>query len=180
MFSLIHCHILWARISIKFIPLIATMNSVMYSLFRLQLNYWYIASLLVFLFNNDLYVTWYLSWKLTIVWHLKCSCSKSFSTSSLSSNKDQLSLTNPRDALHHGNVLQTNKVDAQCDKRTTELSWQRFASKVANCQLPHLHLCYSTCIWRLRWGWSRMNFAEIFCIRKLDSLGYRVALFAWA
>jgi len=35
-------------------------------------------------------------------------------------------------------VLQTNKVDAQCDKLATELSWQRFASKVANLQLPFL------------------------------------------
>jgi len=33
----------------------------------------------------------------------------------------QLSLMNPRDALHHGDVLQT-KVDAQCDKFVTELS----------------------------------------------------------
>jgi len=38
------------------------------------------------------------------------------------------------------NVLQTNQVDAHCDKLATELSWQRFASKVANFQLPHLHL----------------------------------------
>jgi len=30
------------------------------------------------------------------------------------------------------NVLQTNKVDAQCDKLVTELSWQCFGSKVAN------------------------------------------------
>ena len=38
------------------------------------------------------------------------------------------------------NVLQTNKVDAQCDKLTTELSWERLESKVTNVQLPHLHL----------------------------------------
>jgi len=50
------------------------------------------------------------------------------------------------------NVLQTNNVDAQCDKLATELSWQRFASKLANFQLPHLPLTYPTCIWRLRWG----------------------------
>jgi len=59
----------------------------------------------------------------------------------------QMSVTNPRD------VLQINNVDAHCDKLATELSWQRFASKVANFQLPHLHLTYPTCIWRLRWGW---------------------------
>jgi len=43
-------------------------------------------------------------------------------------------------------------VDAQCDKHATELSWQRFASKVTNFQPPHLHLTYPTCIWRLRYG----------------------------
>jgi len=36
-------------------------------------------------------------------------------------NKDQLSLTNPRDALHHGERA-ANKVHAQCDKLRTELS----------------------------------------------------------
>jgi len=77
------------------------------------------------------------------------------------------------------NVLQTLQVDAQCDKHATELSWQRFASKVANFQLPHLRLSYPTCIWRLRWGWPRLSFAEIFSNRKLESLIYRVALFAW-
>jgi len=75
------------------------------------------------------------------------------------------------------NVLQTNKVDAQCDKLATELSWQCFASKVTNFQLPHLYLTYLTCIWHLCWGWPCLSFAEIFGIRKLDTLGYRVALF---
>jgi len=36
-------------------------------------------------------------------------------------NKYQVSLMNPRDTLHYGNVLQT-KVDAQSDKLATELS----------------------------------------------------------
>ena len=36
-------------------------------------------------------------------------------------NEDRLSLPNPRDAMHHGNVLQTNKVDVQCDKLSTVL-----------------------------------------------------------
>jgi len=35
-------------------------------------------------------------------------------------------------------------MDAQFDKLATELSWQRFASKVANFQLPHMHLTYPT------------------------------------
>jgi len=34
------------------------------------------------------------------------------------------------------NMLQTNKVDAQCDILATELIWQRFASRVAKFQLP--------------------------------------------
>ena len=68
------------------------------------------------------------------------------------------------------NVLQTSNVDAQCDKLATELRWQRFASKFANLQLPHLHLTYPICIWRLRWGWPRMSFAEIFSVRKLASI----------
>jgi len=58
-----------------------------------------------------------------------------------SCNKDQLSLTNPRNALHHWERA-ANNVDAQCDKLAIELSWQRFASKVAKLQLPHLHLTY--------------------------------------
>jgi len=78
------------------------------------------------------------------------------------------------------NVLQTNNVDAERDKLTSELSWQYFASKVANFQLPHLHLTYLTCIWCLRWGWPRLKFAEIFGIRKPEFLGCRVALFAWS
>jgi len=48
------------------------------------------------------------------------------------------------------NVLQTSKVDAQCDKPATELNWQRFASKVANFQRLYLHLTYSTCSF---WFW---------------------------
>jgi len=50
------------------------------------------------------------------------------------------------------NMLQTNKVDAQRDKLATELSWQCFASKVANLQLLNLHITNPTCIWRLSWG----------------------------
>ena len=79
------------------------------------------------------------------------------------------------------NVLQT-KLDAQHDKLATELSWQRLRrstfsscselSKVANFNVPQLH-------WRLRLEWLRLNCAKIFGVRKLRSLGYRVALFAW-
>jgi len=50
------------------------------------------------------------------------------------------------------NVLQTNKVDAQCDKLATELSLQAFASKVVNFQLTNLHLAHLTCIWHLHYG----------------------------
>jgi len=89
-------------------------------------------------------------------------------------NKDQLSLTNPRCITV--NVLPTNRADAQCDKLATELSWQRFASKVAKFSvtasaafnLPHLHLVPAP-------RWPRLSFAEIFDIRKLESLDYRAA-----
>jgi len=74
------------------------------------------------------------------------------------------------------NVLQTNNVDALCDKLATEQSWQRFTSKVANLQQSHLHLTYCTCIWHLHWG-DPFEFCQDFRHQKLDSLGYRVALF---
>ena len=79
------------------------------------------------------------------------------------------------------NVLQTSNVDSQCDKLATELSRQSVASKIANFQLPHLHLTHPTCIWRprLRLWWPALNFAEIFCVRKLESLDYSAPLFAW-
>jgi len=59
------------------------------------------------------------------------------------------------------NVLQTSKVDGQCDKVATELRWQCFTSKVANMQLSHLPLTYPTCIWCLYWGdpvWVLLRF----------------------
>jgi len=36
-------------------------------------------------------------------------------------------------------------------------------------QLPHLHLTYATYIWHLRWRWTRLTFAEIFGVIKLES-----------
>jgi len=60
------------------------------------------------------------------------------------------------------NVLQTKEVDAQFDKLAPELSWQRFASKVGNLQLPHLHLTYPTCISRLYWGCRPFEFCQDF------------------
>jgi len=61
------------------------------------------------------------------------------------------------------NVLQTKKVhDVQCDKLATELSWQRFATKVGNLNLPHLHLTHPTCIWRLYWGCRPFEFCQDF------------------
>jgi len=61
------------------------------------------------------------------------------------SNKYQLSPMNPHD------VLQTNKVDAQCDKLVTKLSWQRLRQSTRSSysellvesrqfNLPHPHL----------------------------------------
>ena len=37
---------------------------------------------------------------------------------------------------------------------------------------------YPTCIWRPRLEWPHRNFADIFCIVKLESKGYRAVLFA--
>jgi len=82
------------------------------------------------------------------------------------------------------NVLPT-KVEAQCDKLGTELSCQHtcdgwhfrviasYLSKVANFNLLHLHLVPPL-------GLPRSSFVAIFSIRKLESLGYHMVLFAWS
>jgi len=80
------------------------------------------------------------------------------------------------------NVLQT-KVGTQCDKLATKLSWQRFRRSTFElyrviCQ-KLLILTYSTCIWHLHLEQPHLSFAKTFGIRKLESLGYHVALFAW-
>jgi len=82
-------------------------------------------------------------------------------------NKNQLSPTNRATRWFTANVLQTNEVDAQCDKLATELSWQHFASKVAHFgyTAPAFNLL------RLRLapllGVTPSEFADIFGIRKL-------------
>ena len=48
-----------------------------------------------------------------------------------------------------------------------------YPPKVANFNLPHLHLVPPA-----EWHW--LSFAEIFGTRKLQSMVYRVALFAWS
>jgi len=40
--------------------------------------------------------------------------------------------------------------------RPNYIRWQRFVSKVAKLQIPHLYFTYPTCIWRLRWGRPRL------------------------
>jgi len=61
-----------------------------------------------------------------------------------------------------------------------------FSSKVTNFNPLHLHLSpmgWSPSNFAVnfpRRGWSRLNFAMILGIRKLDSWGYRVVLFAWS
>jgi len=52
------------------------------------------------------------------------------------------------------NVLQT-KVDAQCDKLATELSWKRLRRSTFSSYSQSFviaNLTNPTCIWRLRWG----------------------------
>jgi len=39
---------------------------------------------------------------------------------------------------------------------------------------------YHSCIWRPRLGWPRSIFEKIFGIRKVESMRYRVTLFAWS
>jgi len=41
-------------------------------------------------------------------------------------------------------------------------------------------LTYHTSIWRIRWGWSRWNFADVFVIRITESSSYRTALCVWS
>ena len=50
---------------------------------------------------------------------------------------------------------------------------ERYFSKFADFTPPHLHLVPPL-------GVTRSNFEKIFGGRKLESLGYRVALFAWS
>jgi len=47
-----------------------------------------------------------------------------------------------------------------------------YLSKVADVNLPHLHLTSPL-------GLTRLNFAEIFGVSKLASLGYPLVLRAW-
>ena len=57
-------------------------------------------------------------------------------------NKDQLSLTSTRDALHYG-VLQTSQVDAQYDRTmltTLRVESRQFAATAPAFNLPHMHL----------------------------------------
>ena len=51
---------------------------------------------------------------------------------------------------------------------------------IARCWSKIAFSTYSTCIWRHRWEWRHGNFAKIFGIRKLDSVDYCKALFAWS
>jgi len=83
--------------------------------------------------------------------------------------KHQLSLMNTHDVLHHGKCAE-NKVDSACDGRRFRVI-ASYWSKVANFSLPHLHLVPSL-------GVTAFEFCQIFSIRKLESLGYHVALFA--
>lgn len=60
---------------------------------------------------------------------------------------------------------------------TMRLSCTVFEIRRVICRnLPTLP--YPTCIRRPPWGRPRSNFEKIFGVRKLDSLGYRTALFA--
>jgi len=86
-------------------------------------------------------------------------------------NNDQLSLTNPCNELHYSERA-ANKVDAQCDERATELSWQQQFSATApafHIGLPHLHLVPP-------FGVTPFEFLA----SENESLGYHVELFVWS
>ena len=57
--------------------------------------------------------------------------------------------------------------------------WYRFWA-IARYWSKIVILAYPTSIWWPRWRWPRCNFAEIIDVRKLESLGYHAALFAWS
>jgi len=68
-----------------------------------------------------------------------------------------------------------HRVHITCYETFTEtmhLSCTIFKSKVADFNLP-------TCIWHPRWG-NPIWILPIFGIRKLESIGYHVALFVWS
>jgi len=77
------------------------------------------------------------------------------------------------------NVLQTSKVDTQCDKLATYLSWQwcvksrRFSATAPAFNLPHMHLVATL-------GLILYEFCQDFQHRKTRVLGYHVTLFAWS
>jgi len=71
----------------------------------------------------------------------------------LINNKYHLSLKKPRCIT--ASVLRA-KVDAQCDKLATELSWQCLWRSTFDVFKSPI-LIYSTCIWRLRWGWPHLS-----------------------
>ena len=90
--------------------------------------------------------------------------------------------THPRDALHRGERA-ANKIrwtlSVICDRTKLATLGLRVESRQFHtATAPAFN---PTCIWRLRWRWPRLSFAEVFGTRKLkESLGYRVALFAWS
>jgi len=90
----------------------------------------------------------------------------------------------------HQNATTTKVVDDTASSSTSALSWtlttevdgQIFGSKAyesMNSQpVEKCNFYITKGIWRPCWGWSHRNFVEIFCIIKLESLGYLVALFS--
>jgi len=70
-------------------------------------------------------------------------------------------------------------------RRPNWLQWKLYASIfyrfwVIASYLNSPILTYPTCIWCLYWGDPRLHFAEIFGARKIESLGYCGALYAWS
>ena len=68
--------------------------------------------------------------------------------------------------------LRPNYINNACDSRRFRVTGNHL-SKVANFNLPHLHMAPPL-------GVTTFEFCLDLCNRKLESLGYRVASFAWS
>jgi len=74
---------------------------------------------------------------------------------------------------HKSSVTDERALRAASRQTCCKQRWTLNLSKVANFNISHLHLAPPLRV-------TRLSFAEIFGIRKLESLGYRVALFAFS
>ena len=86
----------------------------------------------------------------------------------------------------HPSSLATQPFDrAHKTSHSTLVETRLHVDLVGGYRFPVISSCLSkvlilTYTWRRCCGWPRLNFAEIFGFRKLESPSYRVVLFAWS